>query len=59
MIRPYRFHLIGLIVGLVLLGVLVTAEVPEFPLLQQPVGQEDGSLREETRAADDRPTGEG
>lgn len=58
MIRPYRFHLIGLIVGLVLLGVLVTAKVPEFPLLQQPVDQEDESLREETRAADDRPTGE-
>ena len=57
--RPYRFHLIGLIVGLVLLGVLVTAEVPEFPLIQQPGSQEDGSLREETRAADDRPTGEG
>lgn len=59
MVQQYRFHLIGLIVGLVLLGVLATAEVPEFPLLQQPVGQEDKSLPEETRAADDRPAGKG
>lgn len=55
MVRPYRFHLIGLIVGLVLLGALVTAEIPEFPLIKQP----DKSLPEDTQAAKGRPGGEG
>ena len=55
MVRQYRSHLIGLIVGLVLLGVLATVEVPEFPLLQHPTGQEDESLPQKTGAADDRP----
>lgn len=54
MVRPYRFHVIGLIIGLVLLGIMATAEVPEFSLLQYPPGQEDKSLPKKTRAADDR-----
>lgn len=50
--RQYRFHLIGLVVGLVFSGVLATSEIPEFPLVKRIIGQEGTLLPQGTPAPD-------
>lgn len=46
----YRFHWIGLVGGFMILGTLVTSEVPEFPLIKRIIGQEGTLLPQGTPA---------
>lgn len=50
----HRFHLIGIGIGLVLLGILVTSEIPEFSLVKKTVGRESDLLPRGTLAPDFR-----
>ena len=56
----HRFHLIGIGIGLVLLGILVTSEIPEFLLVKKTVERESKLLPRGTLAPDFRlPTVQG
>ena len=60
MARQYRFNLIGLVIGIMLLAVLMASEIPRFSLVKRTIGLEDRLLPQGMLAPDFRlPTVQG